>query len=65
MTYGTPLDWENLPDSPGKRVLMKILNTPPVDREVLHKRSVAYQKKLLDEWESGQWQKEIKETSNK
>ena len=63
MTYDTKIYWEDLPDSPGKRVLLKILNTPPVDREALHQRSVAYQNKLLAEWESGEWQKEIEEKS--
>ena len=50
MTYGKIVDWHDLPDSPGKRVLEKILSTPPVDREMLHQRSLAYQKKLLAEW---------------
>ncbi len=50
MTYGKPVRLEDLPDTPGKRVLMEILNTPPVDREALHQRSLAYQKKLLAEW---------------
>ena len=50
MTYGEIIDWHDLPDSPGKRVLEEILNTPPVDREMLHQRSLAYQNKLLAEW---------------
>lgn len=50
MTYGNPMRLEDIPDSPGKRVLMEILNTPPVDREAMHKRAVAYERHLLTEW---------------
>ncbi len=51
MTYGNPVKWQDLPDSPGKRVLEEILNTPPVDWEAMHQKSVQYQKELKALWD--------------
>ncbi len=50
MTYGRPMTIDELPDTPGKRVLLKILNTPPVDREKMGREVAAYRKKILAEW---------------
>ena len=50
MTYGKYVRWQDLPDSPGKRVLEKILTTPPVDYEAMHQKSVQYMKELSAIW---------------
>lgn len=50
MTYRMPIPWQEWPDSPVKRVVEKILNSPRVDREKLHQQSLEYQKELLAEW---------------
>lgn len=41
---------DDIPDSPGKRVLLKILNSPKVDREKLRRDVKKYEKKRLAEW---------------
>ena len=50
VTYTLPPRWQDLPDTPGKRVLEEILNTPPVDREKLHQESLRIQKYLTEKW---------------
>ena len=57
MTYGKPVRLEDIPDSPGKRVLMEILNTPPVDYEAMHQKSVQYMKELSAIWDEEDRQK--------
>jgi hypothetical protein len=44
MTYGNLVRWQDLPDSPGKRVLEEILNTPVPDFTQLDKDVAAYEK---------------------
>lgn len=41
---------DDIPDSPGKRVLLEILNSPKVDREKLRRDVKKYEKKRLAEW---------------
>ncbi len=41
---------DDIPDSPGKRVLLEILNSPKVDREKLRRDVRKYEKKRLAEW---------------
>ena len=49
MTYGKPLSWRDLPDSPGKRILEEIFSTPRPDFTQLDKDVAAYEKKRADE----------------
>ena len=49
MTYGKPISWRDLPDSPGKRVLEQILMTPKPDFTQLDKDVAAYEKKRAAE----------------
>ena len=39
---------DDIPDSPGKRVLLKILNSPKADVEKLHKIASDYEKTALE-----------------
>lgn len=41
---------DDIPDSPGKRVLLEILNSPKLDREKLRRDVKKYEKKRLAEW---------------
>ena len=41
---------EYIPDTLGKQVLLKILNSPKVDRERLRRDVRRYEKKRLEEW---------------
>lgn len=41
---------DDIPDSPGKRVLLEILNSSKVDREKLRRDVKKYEKKRLAEW---------------
>jgi hypothetical protein len=41
----------DIPEGPGKTVLLKILNTPKVDLEKLHRISQKCEKSILREWE--------------
>ena len=65
MTYGKPVRLEDIPDSPGKRVLMEILNTPPVDYEAMHQKSVQYMKELSAIWDEEDRQKAEQEKNQK
>ncbi len=65
MTYGKPVRLEDIPDSPGKRVLMEILNTPPVDYEAMHQKSLQYQQELFDLWAEEDRQKAGMEAKSK
>lgn len=49
MTYGKPISWRDFPDSPGKRILEEILNTPRPDFTQLDKDVAAYEKKRAKE----------------
>ena len=64
MTYGKPVRLEDIPDSPGKRVLMEILNTPPVDYEAMHQKSVQYMKELSAIWDEEDRQKAEQEKNS-
>ena|GEM_PF-1932178 len=44
------IPWQEWPDSPGKRVLLEILNSPKPDREKLHLESIQIQKELKEIW---------------
>ncbi len=44
------IPWQEWPDSPGKRVLLKILNSPKPDREKLRLESIQIQKELKEIW---------------
>lgn len=41
---------DDIPNSKGKQVLLKILSSPKVDREKLRKDVLKYEKKRLKEW---------------
>ena len=45
MHYGNYIRWQDLPDSPGKRVLEEILNTPVPDFTQLDKDVAAYEER--------------------
>ena len=49
MTYGKPVSWRDLPDSPGKRILEEILTTPRPDFTQLDKNVAAYEQKRAGE----------------
>ncbi|WP_191017924.1 hypothetical protein [Treponema zioleckii] len=65
MTYGKYVRWQDLPDSPGKRVLEEILTTPPVDYEAMHQKSLQYQQELFDLWAEEDRQKAEQEAKVK
>ena len=65
MNYGPYVRWQDLPDSPGKRVLEEILNTPPVDREAMHQKSLQYQRELQAIWDEEDRQKAAMEAAQK
>ena len=44
------IPWQEWPDSPGKRVLLEILNSPKPDREKLRLESIQIQKELREIW---------------
>lgn len=41
---------DDIPDTLGKQVLLKILNSPKVNREKLRRDVQRYEKKRLEEW---------------
>ena len=49
-TYQKYSRLEDIPDTLGKQVLLKILNSPKVDRERLRRDVRRYEKKRLEEW---------------
>ena len=60
MTYGKPISWRDLPDSPGKRVLEQILMTPKPDFTQLDKDVAAYEKKRASERQANSQKKASK-----
>lgn len=50
MGYRREIPWQEWPDSPGKRVLLKILNSPKPDREKLRRESLQIQLELKELW---------------
>ncbi len=48
--YQKYLTIDDIPNSKGKQVLLKILSSPKVDREKLRKDVLKYEKKRLKEW---------------
>jgi hypothetical protein len=50
-TYQRYSKLDDIPDTMGKQVLLKILNSPKVDREKLRRDVRRYEKKRLEEWE--------------
>ena len=44
------IPWQEWTDSPGKRVLLEILNSPKPDREKLRLESIQIQKELKEIW---------------
>ena len=52
MTNGKPVILKNLPDTEGKKILLQILNSPRVDREILHQESLAYQREEFSRYSS-------------